>query len=61
MCCHLQTAVIFRPKCRQTNVDAGDKFALGDDQDGDGELLTHMGKALGAGDTHQVHTYTQDC
>ena len=36
---------------------AGDKFSLDDDQEGGGELLTHMGRSLGAGDTHEVICY----
>lgn len=32
----------------------GDKFALNDGQGDDGELLTHMGRSLGASDTYQV-------
>lgn len=32
----------------------GDKFALTDGQGDDGELLTHMGRSLGASDTYQV-------
>ena len=38
----------------QLSDSAGDKFSLNDDQEGGGELLTHMGRSLGAGDTHEV-------
>lgn len=38
----------------QLYASAGDKFSLNDDQEGGGELLTHMGRSLGAGDTHEV-------
>ena len=38
----------------QLHAFAGDKFSLNDDQEGGGELLTHMGRNLGAGDTHEV-------
>ena len=37
-----------------TCTSAGDKFSLNDAQEGAGELLTHMGRTLGAGDTHEV-------
>ncbi len=41
----------------QLCASAGDKFSLNDDQEGGGELLTHMGRSLGAGDTHEVICY----
>ncbi|DBA84060.1 TPA: hypothetical protein ACH3X1_006541 [Trebouxia sp. C0004] len=38
----------------------GDKFSLNDDQEGGGELLTHMGRSLGAGDTHEAFSFQDD-
>ncbi|DBA90017.1 TPA: hypothetical protein ACH3X2_004286 [Trebouxia sp. C0005] len=38
----------------------GDKFSLNDDQEGGGELLTHMGRSLGAGDTHEGFSFQDD-
>ena len=36
------------------HASAGDKFALNDDQEGQEDLLTHMGRSLGAADMHEV-------
>lgn len=44
---------------RGTSACAGDKFALTDGQGDDGELLTHMGRSLGASDTHEVSSYVK--
>ena len=55
--CSIHTILLSSVAARahsQLYASAGDKFSLNDDQEGAGELLTHMGRSLGAGDTHEV-------
>ena len=52
--CHVLLHLSMSGQNKRCNAYAGDKFALTDDQDGGGELLTHMGRTLGADDTNQV-------